>query len=207
MQNIMFVSLIGYLFGNIQAAYLLTKYLKKADIRAYGYGNAGASNVVESFGAKFGLMVALIDILKAVLSIVLIKLIFSISLESNPTLLYFNGFSVILGHIFPFHMHFKGGKGTASLIGVLFGLNFALGLIGLTIIIIGTFITDRVALATLGLTLYWIILTLYLKLGLIPVLISICMFILSFTLHLPNYKRILNNTEGRLSKVLKKKAK
>ena len=207
MQSILLVGLIGYLFGNIQAAYLFTKYIKKADIRSYGYGNAGASNVVETFGPKFGLMVALIDILKAIISISLIKLIFSITIQSNPDLLYINGFSVILGHIFPFHMNFKGGKGTASLIGVLFGLSFPFGLLGLAIIILGTFITDRVALGTIGLTLYWISLSIYLKLGWIPLLITLLMFILSFYLHLPNYKRILNKTEGRLSTVLKKKAK
>jgi glycerol-3-phosphate acyltransferase PlsY len=104
-------------------------------------------------------------------------------------------------------MNFKGGKGTASLIGILFGLNFIYGFLGLFIIILGTFITDRVALGTIGLTLYWIFLTQTLKLGWMPTLISVLMFILSFYLHLPNYKRILNNTEGRLSHVLKKKAK
>lgn len=207
MQDILIVCLIGYLFGNIQAAYLITKYFKKADIRSFGYGNAGASNVVESFGMKFGLLVALIDISKAIFSILLIKILYSITLDSNPTLLYLNGFSVVLGHVFPFHMNFKGGKGTASLIGILFGLNFICGFLGLFIIILGTFITDRVALGTIGLTLYWIFLTQTLKLGWMPSLISVLMFILSFYLHLPNYKRILNNTEGRLSHVLKKKAK
>jgi glycerol-3-phosphate acyltransferase PlsY len=207
MQDILIVCLIGYLFGNIQAAYLITKYFKKADIRSFGYGNAGASNVVESFGMKFGLLVALIDISKAIFSILLIKILYSITLDSNPTLLYLNGFSVVLGHVFPFHMNFKGGKGTASLIGILFGLNFIYGFLGLFIIILGTFITDRVALGTIGLTLYWIFLTQTLKLGWMPTLISVLMFILSFYLHLPNYKRILNNTEGRLSHVLKKKAK
>lgn len=207
MQDILIVSLIGYLFGNIQAAYLITKYFKKVDIRTFGYGNAGASNVVESFGVQYGLVVALVDILKAVLSIALIKALYSVSLESNSTLLYLNGFGVVLGHVFPFHMNFKGGKGTASLIGVLFGLNLFYGFIGLSIIIIGTYLTDRVALGTIGLTLYWIILTQHLNLGWLPLIISILMFTLSFYLHLPNYKRILNNTEGRLSHVLKKKAK
>ena len=207
MQDILIVSLIGYLFGNVQAAYLITKHLKKTDIRSYGYGNAGASNVVESFGMKYGLIVAFIDILKAVLSIVLIKSLYSISLDTNPTLLYINGFSVILGHVFPFLMNFKGGKGTASLIGVLYGLNFFYGLIAMAVIIGGTYITDRVALGIIGLALYWILLTQFLNLGLIPLLISILMCLLSLYLHLPNYKRILSNTEGRLSHVLKKKAK
>jgi len=206
-QDLLIVSLIGYLFGNIQAAYILTKYIKKVDIRSYGHGNAGASNVAESFGMKFGLLVAIIDILKAVLSILLIKQLYAITMETNPTLLYLNGFGVILGHVFPFYMNFKGGKGTASLIGVLLGLDVYLGLAGIFVIVSATILTDRVALGTFCLTLFWAILTIYFRLGWIPILVSLLMFILSFKLHLPNYRRIMNNTEGRLSTVLKKKVK
>lgn len=201
------VSLIGYLFGNIQAAYILTKYIKKVDIRSYGHGNAGASNVAESFGMKFGFIVVVIDILKAVLSIILVKQLYSITMQSNPTLLYLNGFGVIIGHIFPFFMHFKGGKGTASLIGVLLGLDIYLGLAGIFVIVAATILTDRVALGTFCLTLFWAILTIYFRLGWMPISVSLLMFILSFKLHLPNYRRIMNNTEGRLSTVLKKNKK
>ena len=64
MRDIFIAALIGYLLGNIQTGYLLGKLLKKVDIRTLGQGNAGASNAVESLGWKFGVLVALIDILK-----------------------------------------------------------------------------------------------------------------------------------------------
>jgi acyl phosphate:glycerol-3-phosphate acyltransferase len=205
MDKILISILIGYLFGNLQSSYLLAKSLKKVDIRTLGYGNAGMSNSVESLGWKFGLMVGFVDVGKGILSILLIKYLFN--LDFNPDgalLLYINGYSVVLGHVFPFHMNFKGGKGTAALIGILLGLDPIIGLIGMGILILVTLITDYVAVGTLALTLFVIGLTIYYQMGLIPLLISIGGSLLSLYFHLPNYKRIFSHTEGRLSRVLKK---
>ncbi|MHB8096644.1 MAG: glycerol-3-phosphate acyltransferase, partial [Erysipelotrichaceae bacterium] len=197
--------IIGYCLGNIQASYLLAKSIKKVDIRTLGFGNAGMSNAVESLGWKFGLLVGFIDVGKGIISVLFIKYLFKIDFNPDGALLlYLNAYSVILGHIYPFHMNFKGGKGTAALIGVLIGLNPWYGLIGILIIIVVTVITDYVTIGTLALTLYVIGLTLYFKMGIIPLLISISGSLLSLYYHLPNYRRILNHTEGRLSKVLKK---
>lgn len=205
MEKILLSIIIGYLLGNIQASYLLAKAIKKVDIRTLGFGNAGMSNAVESLGWKFGLLVGFIDVGKGILSVLLIKYLFKIDFNPDGALLlYLNAYSVILGHIYPFHMNFKGGKGTAALIGVLIGLNPLYGLIGILIIIIVTLITDYVTIGTLALTLYVIGITLYFNMGMIPLLISISGSLLSLYYHLPNYRRILNHTEGRLSKVLKK---
>jgi len=205
MEKILLSIIIGYLLGNIQASYLLAKAIKKVDIRTLGFGNAGMSNAVESLGWKFGLLVGFIDVGKGILSVLLIKYLFKIDFNPDGALLlYLNAYSVILGHIYPFHMNFKGGKGTAALIGVLIGLNPLYGLIGILIIIIVTLITDYVTIGTLALTLYVIGITIYFNMGIIPLLISISGSLLSLYYHLPNYRRILNHTEGRLSKVLKK---
>ena len=205
MEKILLSIIIGYLLGNIQASYLLAKAIKKVDIRTLGFGNAGMSNAVESLGWKFGLLVGFIDVGKGILSVLLIKYLFKIDFNPDGALLlYFNAYSVILGHIYPFHMNFKGGKGTAALIGVLIGLNPLYGLIGILVIIIVTLITDYVTIGTLALTLYVIGITIYFNMGMIPLLISISGSLLSLYYHLPNYRRILNHTEGRLSKVLKK---
>lgn len=205
MDKILLSIIIGYCLGNIQASYLLAKSIKKVDIRTLGFGNAGMSNAVESLGWKFGLLVGFIDVGKGILSVLIIKFLFKIDFNPDGALLlYLNAYSVILGHIYPFHMNFKGGKGTAALIGVLIGLNPLYGIIGILIIIVVTVITDYVAIGTVALTLYVIGLTLYFKMGIIPLLISISGSLLSLYYHLPNYRRILNHTEGRLSKVLKK---
>lgn len=206
MRDVLIVVIGGYLLGNLQASYLLGKWLKKVDIRTLGRGNAGASNAVESLGWKFGLAVAVIDILKGVLSIVLVKWFFNLAFDASGVfLLYLNGYSVILGHIFPFYMNFKGGKGTATLIGVLLGLDIWVGLIGLLIIITVTWLTDYIALGTLVLTVYVVLMTGFKGFGFYAVIISILGFFLSLKLHLPNYKRIKAGTESRLTKVWKDK--
>lgn len=111
MIKILLSIIIGYLLGIIQASYLLSKAIKKVDIRTLGFGNAGMSNAVESLGWKFGLLVGFIDVGKGILSILLIKSLFQIDFNpSGSILLYLNAYSVILGHIYPFHMNFKGQR-------------------------------------------------------------------------------------------------
>lgn len=204
MRDYIIVIILGYLLGNIQAAYLLGKRIKKVDIRTLGKGNAGASNAAESLGKKFGFAVLVIDMLKGVISIMLVKVIYDVGFDSQGALLlYLNGYSVLLGHIFPFHMNFKGGKGTASMAGILLGFNLWVGLIGMLIVTIAAIVSDYIVIGTLALTIYIIGLTVFFDLGTGPILISIFGALFSLKLHLPNYKRISLGTEGRVSRVLK----
>jgi len=206
MQDYIVVVILGYLLGNFQASYIFGKLIKKVDIRTLGHGNAGASNAVESLGWKFGVLVAVLDVLKGVVSILLVKHFYKVGFDPDGALLlYVNGYSVILGHIFPFYMGFKGGKGTATLLGIMLGMHPWVGLIGIGIIILVTFLTDYVAIGTLALTLYVIFTTIFRDFGPGPIIISILGALLSLKLHLINYKRISLGTEGRLSLVLKKK--
>lgn len=203
MRDLMLAALIGYLLGNIQAGYLLGKLLKKVDIRTLGQGNAGASNAVESLGWKFGVAVALIDILKGVAAILLVKSMFSVGFNKEGALfLYTSGYFAILGHIYPFYMKFKGGKGTATLIGILLGMNPVYGIIAMFILAGVTFATDYIAIGTLSLLFYVLFMTIFKDLGLWPVMITIAGGLLSIWLHLPNFRRIQNGQETRLSKVL-----
>lgn len=202
----MLAALIGYLLGNIQAGYLLGKLLKKVDIRTLGQGNAGASNAVESLGWKFGVLVALIDILKGVAAILLVKFMFSVGFnKEGALLLYTAGYFAILGHIYPFYMKFKGGKGTATLIGILLGMNPVYGIIAMFILAGVTFATDYIAIGTLSLLFYVLFMTIFKDLGLWPVMITIAGGLLSIWLHLPNFRRIQNGQETKLSTVLHRK--
>lgn len=206
MQDFLIVIALGYLLGNFQTSYILGKLIKKVDIRTLGRGNAGASNSVESFGWKFGIIVAFLDAFKGLLAVLLVRYFFDVSLDvQGAPLLYLAGYSAVLGHIYPFFMNFKGGKGTATLVGMMVGLNPLFGVIGIAIIVAITFITDYVAVGTVGLLVWMIAGTLYFNVGLIPVLLSIFGALLSIYLHLPNFKRIKNKDEGRLSLVLKRK--
>lgn len=206
MQDFFIVIALGYLLGNFQTSYILGKLIKKVDIRTLGRGNAGASNAVESLGWKFGVIVAFLDAFKGLLAILLVKQLFDVELNvQGAPLLYLAGYAAVLGHIFPFFMNFKGGKGTATLVGMMVGLHPLFGMIGIVIIIVLTVISDYVAIGTVGLLLWMIAITIYFDVGLFPLVIAIGGSLLSIYLHLPNFKRIMNKDEGRLSKVLKRK--
>ena len=110
---------IGYVFGLFQTAYLYGK-LHGIDIRNYGSGNAGTTNTLRTLGTKAGLIVLLGDIMKCILAIVLTNLLFQ---NSHPDEIYllkiYAAAGAILGHNFPFYLHFKGGKGIAATAGMI----------------------------------------------------------------------------------------
>lgn len=208
MEKFIIVFVIGYFLGNIQTSYLLGKLLYQKDIRMLGHGNAGASNALVSFGFKFGLMVAFVDVAKGLVSIVLVRYLYQASLDlEGALLLYVNAFAVISGHIFPFLMGFKGGKGTATLLGVLLGFHPLLGIGAIAFLIAITLISDRVAIAAGALSITFVVFTAVSQLGTGPFLIAFMLMVLSLYKHIPNYKRILNDTEGRLSDTLNKSKK
>ena len=142
--------IIGYLFGCIQTSYFIGKIIKKTDIRSLGNGNAGASNATKVFGWKYGIIVALIDIIKPIASIILIHYLWNNILAADELIFlkFLNGLGVILGHNYPFFMKFKGGKGTASLIGMLIAIDIKIAIIGIVLIVLTTIITDYIALGT-----------------------------------------------------------
>lgn len=207
MMDYIIVIAIGYILGNIQTAYFLGKIVKKVDIRTMGHGNSGTSNAVESLGWRFGIIVGLIDILKGVLSILLVKWFFNVTFDADGALLlYLNGFSVILGHNFPFFMGFKGGKGTATLVGVLWGLHPIFGLGSMVVVLIFTLLTDYIVVGTMALLLYFLGITLYKDLGLGAMVISLSISLLSIKMHWPNFKRINKGEESRVRNVLRKRS-
>lgn len=204
MIKILFSALMGYIFGSFQTSYILGKILKKGDIRNYGYGNAGASNTAVSFGLKYGIIVAIVDILKAVISILFIRYLFSSTPDTRhfAFLMYLNCIFIILGHNFPFYMKFKGGKGTASLIGALLVLNLKIALIGILAIVLVTLITDYIALGTMALVSSFIISTIYYNYSVYCIMIAVLISVMSLIKHLPNIRRIINGTETKLRSAL-----
>jgi len=207
MYKIFLVILIGYLMGCLQWSYFLSRSIKKADIRTLGGGNAGASNTVSVFGWKMGVAVALLDISKAIISILIIRYLFKISfIENNMSNLYLNGTGVILGHNYPFFMKFKGGKGTASTVGMLFGIDYRIGIIGFFVILLVTLTTDYIALGTMALVSFLIIATIYLDFSTVCILLAVFIALQSLYKHIPNLKKIQAKQESGLRDALKKKA-
>ena len=116
------IILFSYLMGSIPFGYILTKIFLKKDIRKIGSGNIGATNALRTGNKILGYSTLSLDILKAIIPILLINFYF-------PEYIFVSSLSVFLGHIFPVWLRFKGGKGVATYVGILFCLNFMLGII------------------------------------------------------------------------------
>ena len=202
MMEIWLIPLIGYGFGCIQAAYLIGK-LKKMDIRTVGSKNAGASNATMTFGWKVGVSVALIDILKAVIAILIIGALFDLS-QADLHWKYMAGSGVVLGHDFPFFMRFRGGKGTASLVGVMAMIDWRMAIVGILAIILVTIATDYIVFGTYAMLLVFLVFSIYLTMHVLPVGIAVGLIGLSVFLHRKNIGKILRGEERGLRSVLRR---
>lgn len=189
--------LCAYLLGSSSMAFYLSK-LKKVDIRKNGSGNLGASNATVLFGWGAGVLVAVHDIGKGLLAVLLAKLCF-------PELPYVGaaaGVACVLGHIFPFYLKFRGGKGLASFIGIVAALDWKVALGIVVLLVVVTLVTDFIALGTISVSIaapigLWI--TTH---GIIvPLILAVATVVMIFK-HRENLVRIRNKTEiGLLSTV------
>ena len=192
-------ALIGYVLGCFNFAYIIGR-LKGIDIREKGTGNAGASNVFISMGKGFGVLTAVLDILKGFLAVYICRRIFL-----DPNCPYIGGIFAVIGHIFPFFMHFKGGKGFASYIGMCLGIDWRLGLGVMAMTVVITLITDYIALATL-VTAFAVPVWLYFK-GTPPRVLDMYAVLALIILwkHRINLRRMMNREEKGLRRAMKKK--
>ncbi len=198
--EILYCAVIGYLLGCLNFGYLIGR-MHGIDIREQGSGNAGASNAVITLGKRAGVITGILDILKGFLAVFVCRRFFT-----TPYAPYIGGVSAVIGHIFPFYMHFRGGKGFASYIGMTLALNWHLGLAIMAMTIVVTLVTDYISLATLATSLI-VPVWLYLNgaeltvLGMYAVLAGII-----FWKHRINLQRIRNHEEiGFWSTARKKK--
>ena len=182
--------LLGYLLGCSNLAYYLSKAAKK-DIRKDGSGNLGASNATTLFGWRAGVAVAVHDAGKALLAVILARLVF-------PQLEYAGaaaGVAAVLGHVFPFYLKFKGGKGLASFLGMVAMLNWKVGIAVALMLVVITLVTDFIALGTISVSLaapagIWLVTG-----GIVvPLILCIATVVMIFK-HVENVQRILNHTE------------
>ena len=120
--NYLIIIAISYSLGSIPFGLILTKFFLKKDIRKIGSGNIGATNVLRSGNKIIGYTTLLLDIFKAIAPVVFVKF-------NYPDYVYISALSVFLGHVFPVWLKFKGGKGVATYVGILFSLNLIYGII------------------------------------------------------------------------------
>ncbi len=116
------IGIISYLMGSIPFGFILTKIFLKKDIREIGSGNIGATNALRTGNKLIGYSTLLLDVMKAILPVLYVKI-------NHPELIYIASLCAFLGHVFPIWLKFKGGKGVATYVGILFTINILLGFI------------------------------------------------------------------------------
>lgn len=139
---------IGYLLGGIQTAILYSR-LKGMDIRQHGSGNAGATNTLRVLGKKAALIVFIGDLIKAILAVVICKILFP---DQALLVGLYAAIGAIIGHSYPVFFGFKGGKGIAVTVGAIYFIDVRIGLIVSLVFILSAFITKIVSLSSMLLT-------------------------------------------------------
>ena len=193
-------ALFGYLIGGINPAYLIAKY-KGFDIRKRGSGNAGASNAVITMGKKVGAISAILDIFKAYLSVTIAGVLFpNVSLAKVVM-----GISCILGHIFPIYMRFRGGKGLASLGGVILAFHPIVFVILLSVELIIVLIVDYICIVPITASVAFPFIYMSMTKDSIGAILYGLLAIVIFSKHIENLKRIRSGTEAHFSFLWRRK--
>ena len=188
---------IGYSFGCVNLSYILSR-MKGFDIRKYGSGNAGASNVMIVIGRKTGAFVAVMDILKAYIAVKICGILFPYAVLGNGNYAScIAGVMAIIGHIFPFYMGFKGGKGLASLGGTILALDLRMFFILLFIALLIALITDYICFVPISMAFIFPVSYGYLHGSYILTLILFGASIFIWYRHMENIQRIKSGEELR----------
>lgn len=192
------IILAAYLLGCSNMAYYLGK-LKDVDMTKAGSGNLGASNTTVLLGWGAGVIVGIHDIAKAALAVFLAELLF-------PELAFAGaaaGVACVLGHIYPFYLKFKGGKGLASFIGMSLILDWKVAAVAILLLVLVTVVTQYIALGTLTVSVTVPVGIAIVTQSLwVPLILGIATAVMFFK-HIDNIQRIRNRTEIRLGSTVK----
>jgi len=178
----------SYFLGSIPFGFILTKIFLKKDIRYIGSGNIGATNALRTGNKRVGYTTLMLDITKAILPVIYIKF-------NYPDYIFIASLSVFLGHVFPVWLKFKGGKGVATYVGILFSINLFYGFIFITswliIFLISKYSSLSSIIASMMMPIYLLIFENYNS------IFFITMFVLIFYTHKKNVKRLINKEESK----------
>ena len=183
------IGIVSYLMGSIPFGLILTKIFLKKDIREIGSGNIGATNALRTGNKFIGYSTLILDIVKAVIPVLYVKVNF-------PDLIYVSALCAFLGHVFPVWLKFKGGKGVATYVGILFAINIILGLIfcisWLIIFLISRYSSLSSLISSITIPIY-----IFFNNQISNVFFFGIMFILIFYTHRENIKRLKNKEESK----------
>jgi len=197
--------LIGYAFGCFQSAYIIGR-IKGIDIREHGSGNAGFTNTTRVLGKDLGYLVFFLDTAKVIWAYVIASLIFegggtfTAGFNDFPNGVLpgtYAGIGAILGHIFPFYLGFRGGKGIASSLALMFCIDLKVALITYIIGISIVLLTRYISLTSLVMLAVYPITLIVFKYDPEVIILICCFSVLTYIKHIPNIKRLLNGTESK----------
>jgi len=183
------IGIASYLMGSVPFGLILTKIFLKKDIREIGSGNIGATNALRTGNKFIGYSTLILDIAKAIIPVIYVKI-------NYPDLVYIASLCAFLGHVFPIWLKFKGGKGVATYVGILFSINIILGLIFVAswaiIFLLFRYSSLSSIIGSLSVPIY-ILITGQIN----DVIFFAIMFVLIFFTHRENIKRLKNKEETK----------
>ena len=201
------ISAGAYLLGSIPSAVWTGKLTKGVDVREHGSKNAGATNTMRVLGVKIGIPVLLIDVFKG---FVAVKLAFfapaiEAGTESFVTLQLALGAFAVIGHMFPIFAGFRGGKGVATIVGILLALHWHATLFAIVVFLIALFISKYVSFSSMMMGLSFPVSVIFIfKTDIVSLKIfSIAVSILLFITHRKNISRLLKGNENKATFLFK----
>ncbi len=184
--------IVAYLIGNLSPSYVIGKLAKNIDIREHGSGNAGATNVLRVMGKKFAALTFIVDALKGVLAVIVVRYFFG---EDYAMVA---GIFVVVGHNWPVILKFKGGKGVATSIGLILVIHPFYGLMAMLIGIVTLLITKIVSLGSMvGMTSFAILVLIFSR---DYALFAVVLATMSLYRHKDNIHRLMRGEEKTISK-------
>lgn len=193
---------LAYLIGSIPSAIWVSKWFFGIDVRDYGSKNAGATNTFRVIGKKAGFPVLFFDILKGWASVTFLSLIAHYPAGSNQhiNLQLAIGLAAVFGHVYPIYERFKGGKGVATLLGIVLAINFPAAGVSFILFLITYLISQYVSLGAITAAFFFPFITVYVFKATSPTLIYfsvVISFLVIFT-HRKNIERLLKREESKM---------
>lgn len=207
--GVLLVAAVSYVLGSLNFGVILSNHIVKDDVRNHGSGNAGTTNMLRSYGKKLAIITILGDMVKVVVSIIIAYLIlrlfgvldileyyvdnFQVYIKS------FAGFFCVLGHIFPCFFKFKGGKGVATSGGMVFVIDWRIGLILLALLIVIVLVTKYVSLGSIIIAVLYPVFIFIFYRSAVLTAIAVVFTLIVVVAHRENLKKLINHSENKIS--------
>lgn len=216
------IAIVSYFLGSLNFGVILSKS-KQDDVRKYGSGNAGTTNMLRNYGKGYAVMTIAGDMAKVAAAILISFFVISLfkidinsigfstdffgDVDNKMLVKSFSGFFCVLGHIFPCFFKFKGGKGVATAGGMVFMIDWRIALILLTIFFIVVIITKYVSLGSLVMAVLYPVFIYIFHKSLVLTVIAAVFTLVVAAAHRDNIKKLINHTENKITDKMKKVTK